>query len=126
VASALTLGLLTCLPVAVRSARGASFARLAMAGEPVAPDQCTASLIGVFGGNVLVVQWRDNSDNEDGFTVEWWANLKGGWALQQARDVPANVTGANLGLSPHRNNKYRVRAFNANGVSAWSNWAKLP
>jgi hypothetical protein len=121
VAAALTLGLLTCLPAAVHSARGASFNRRAMAGKPAAPDQCTASPITIFSGGVQV-DWRDNSDNEDGFTAEYWANPNGGgWVLQQAIDLPANTTSA-VFRSPTvpRLNRYRVRAFNANGVSAWS------
>jgi hypothetical protein len=131
-ASALTLGLLICHSVGVRSARGASFNRLAMAGEPAAPSKCSVSLgIGPLGAGEAVVQWDDNSDNEDGFTVEMWtkATANEQWVLQQARDVPANITQTafinfiDSSLAPI--NQFRVRAFNASGVSAWSKWAKF-
>jgi hypothetical protein len=109
---------------AARSVTGASFHRLAMAGEPAAPDKCTATYFPLAFGSPTLVTWRDHSDNEDGFTVEWWRKGKGGgWALQATQDVPANTTSVYFAPTGGNNDRYRVRAFNANGVSKWSNWA---
>ena len=124
-AAALLLALLAA-PVARAWARsGASVHWLAMAGEPAAPDQCTAGFSTAFGTPPIAVNWRDNSDNEDGFTVEWWMKIKGKWVLQGAQDRLANQHWAWFPLPTERSNRYRVRAVNANGVSAWSNWAEL-
>ena len=70
------------------------------------------------------VSWRDNSTNEDGFTVEtWWRNQSREWVLLGSRDVAANSTQAGLGESrPGPEYRFRVKAFNASGDSAWSQW----
>jgi hypothetical protein len=124
--TALVLAVLATTAARAWSPCGASFHWPAMAGEPAAPDHCKVSNVvppGI-GGNYALVECRDKSDNEDGFTVEWWARVNGQWVLQATQDVPANSTSAGF-IYPMQKNQYRVRAFNANGVSAWSSWAKL-
>jgi len=106
------------------SATRASVTRLAMDGEPAAPDHCTAGPEYIAAGIYALVEWRDNSDNEDGFTIEWWAKANGKWVLVATDDVSANETGATL-WATLGGDRYRVRAFNAYGVSAWSDWANL-
>ena len=70
------------------------------------------------------VSWRDNSTNEDGFTLEtWWRNESGEWVLIGSRDLPANTTQAGLGGRPGPGYRFRVKAFNASGDSPWSDWA---
>jgi hypothetical protein len=69
----------------------------------------------------LTLNWTDNADNETGFLME--RSVNGGGFVQIAQ-VGANVrTFTNSGLSKNTSYTYRVRAFNANGNSAFSNTA---
>jgi hypothetical protein len=69
------------------------------------------------------VSWSDNSNNEDGFTVEqWWRNESGVWVLGLSVSVPANWTAAGFDGRAGANIRFRVKAFNAAGDSSWSNW----
>jgi hypothetical protein len=73
----------------------------------------------------VVVTWSDNSTNEYGFTIEeWWQYSSGEWVLTESVNRPANSTATTFYyLSRPTHSKYRVKAFNASGDSAWSNWA---
>jgi hypothetical protein len=101
---------------------------LAWVGEPAAPDQLAVGLSTAFFVN-FAAEWHDNADNEDGFTVEWWMKIKGKWVLQATYTSPPSTPPDGYGWQPVEAsrgwNRYRVRAYNANGVSAWSNWADL-
>ena len=69
------------------------------------------------------VSWTDNSSNEDGFTVEeWWRNQSGVWVLVGSVSRAANSTSVGV-ESSGPDYKFRVKAFNAAGDSAWSNWS---
>ena len=70
------------------------------------------------------VSWRDNSTTEDGFTLErWWRNESGVWVLATTFTMAADSRGLMFGGRLGPDYKFRVRAFNASGDSAWSNWA---
>src|SRR5262245_42997041 len=88
-------------------------------GAPAAPDGCVALRYPdpFIGGWRASVTWRDNSDNEDGFIIEWRGTHSGGGTTT----VPANTTQV-AGLPSGPNYKYRVRAFNTAGQSAWTGW----
>jgi hypothetical protein len=91
---------------------------LAAAG-PAAPDGVAAvRYMGYFGGWFANVRWNDNSNDEDGFAVEW----QGPHGESGIVVVAANSTAA-FGLPSGRSFKYRVRAFNAASDSRWSQWA---
>jgi hypothetical protein len=69
----------------------------------------------------IALAWTDNSNNESGFRIERSAN---GGAFVQIAQVGANVRSFNnTGLTKGVTYAYRVRAFNANGASAYSNTA---
>lgn len=69
----------------------------------------------------LTLSWNDNANNETGFLIE--RSINGG-AFTQIAQVGANVrTFTNSGLNKNTTYTYRVRAFNANGNSAYSNTA---
>lgn len=69
----------------------------------------------------LTLNWTDNDNNETGFLIERSVN---GSAFVQIAQVGANVgTYVNSGLNKNSTYAYRVRAFNANGNSAYSNTA---
>jgi titin len=62
--------------------------------------------------------WRDNANNEQGFRVERKIGT-GLWT--QIVELPANTTSyANGGLTRNTSYRYRVRASNAGGTSAWA------
>lgn len=70
----------------------------------------------------LTLNWTDNSNNEDGFAIERAAASTGPWT--EIVRVAANVTTyQNTGLARGTVYHYRVRAFNAAGVSLYSNTA---
>jgi hypothetical protein len=66
----------------------------------------------------ITLSWRDNADNEQGFTIERWVN---GGSWNRIAQVAADVTRCrSTGLTPHTIYAYRVQAFNADGVSEYS------
>jgi len=73
----------------------------------------------------LTVNWTDNSTDEDGFILEVWRRGESHeWVLVGSITEPANATGEGFIFSGrHSPYKFRVKAFNASGDSAWSNWA---
>ena len=78
-------------------------------GPPTAPDSLSAEVI---VGTGVILSWHDDSDNETGFHI--------------SRDnvvmdsVGANVTTYLDHLTEVADYSYRVRAYNAQGVSNWS------
>ena len=96
---------------------------------PAAPSNCKQKTTKFQDGEghtwqFSFVSWTDNSTNEDGFTVEdWWRNQSGDWVLVGTRNFAANSTIAPIGGRPGPEYRFRVKAFNASGDSAWSNWA---
>ncbi len=86
---------------------------------------------GPLGSVIPNTSWHDNSSNEDGFTIEWWRNdPQAGSTLLGTFTAPANATRTFLIPTgpPYVSNgdRFRVRAFNAVGVSSWSNWDTIP
>lgn len=74
---------------------------------------------------MVTLQWADNSGNESGFRIERCINNKCTNFVQIAQ-VGANVTSfVDTGLSGNKIYRYRVRAFNATGNSAYSNVAQV-
>ncbi len=69
------------------------------------------------------LRWQDNAGTEDGFRIERCAGT-GCTAFAQVAVVGHDVTGyVDGGLARNAAYSYRVRAFNAGGVSAYSNTA---
>ena len=86
---------------------------------PAAPTGLNASAVST---SQIDLSWTDNAGNEDGFYVERSSNGSSGWA--QIAALGANVTAyQNTGLSQNATFYYRVRAYNADGNSAYSNTA---
>jgi galactose oxidase-like protein/glyoxal oxidase-like protein/fibronectin type III domain protein/Kelch motif protein len=88
-------------------------------GPPAAPT----NLISVAVSQTRIdLSWTDSSANEDGFQIE---RSTDGRTFTQIATVGANVTTySNTGLTCSTFYYYRVRAFNANGNSAYTNTAK--
>lgn len=84
---------------------------------PAAPSGLTAS--GKKGA--IALAWTDNSSNESGFLLERSVN---GGAFGPLAQLGANVRTYNdTNVTKNRTYAYRVRAFNADGNSAYSNVA---
>jgi hypothetical protein len=86
---------------------------------PVAPSNLAATAVSTTQINL---SWLDNSGDETGFKIERKTGASGTYA--QIATTIANITVDNdSGLSPSTTYYYRVRAYNANGNSAYSNEA---
>jgi titin len=86
---------------------------------PAAPSSLTAT---VTSNTEVNLAWTDNSDSENGFTIE--IKLASDTSFTEIDSVAANVTSyLSTGLNPNTPYVYRVRAFNITGNSAYSNEA---
>ena len=84
---------------------------------PAAPSGLTANGV---SRTQINLTWVDNSNNESGFRIERCKNANCTNYVQVAQ-VGANVTTfADTGLTKNTTYRYRVRAFNAGGNSAYS------
>lgn len=84
-----------------------------------APSNLIATAV---SGTRIDLTWTDNSNNENGFKIE---RSPDGLTFTEIATVGANVTTySNTGLTCATFYQYRVRAYNANGNSAYSNTVK--
>jgi titin len=83
------------------------------------PTNLTATAV---SSNRVDLTWIDNSNVEDGYSVERAPDAggnPGGWV--QIATIGVNSVGyTDLGLSPNTKYWYRVRAYNSGGVSSYS------
>ncbi len=87
---------------------------------PAAPSSLTAAAV---SKNQINLTWTDNATNETGFYIE---RCKGATCTNfvHVATVGANLTSySNTGLSSNTTYRFRVRTYNANGASAYSNIA---
>jgi probable HAF family extracellular repeat protein len=89
---------------------------------PAAPSDLRAQAL---SGSQVLLTWRDNSNNEQGFEIQRAQGSTG--AYQTLTRVSANVFSYidRQGLQPDTEYRYRVRAYNAAGTSDWSNEASV-
>jgi tripartite motif-containing protein 71 len=98
----------------------ASAATFAAPATPAAPTNLAATAV---SRSQINLAWTDNATNEDGLKIE---RCKGSTCTNfvQITTVGPNVTTyVNTGLSRNTAYRYRVRAYNAGGNSAYSNTA---
>lgn len=94
-------------------------ATTAAAGPPAAPSNLVATASGC---NTIVLNWTDNSSNENNFILQRALSLNGNYTT--IASLAANTTTyTNSGLINGKRYYYRVRATNAAGNSSWSNKA---
>ena len=88
------------------------------AGAPSPPSNLTATASGT---STVNLSWSDNSSDEDGFKIE---RKTGSSSFSEIASVDPNVTSlSDNSLTPGTTYSYRVRAFNGNGNSTYSNTA---
>ncbi|MBN1674989.1 MAG: fibronectin type III domain-containing protein [Kiritimatiellae bacterium] len=88
---------------------------------PAAPSALAATAV---SPTEVALTWADNSDNEDGFSVERRVSGSAEWV--PAAGPPANTTACtDAGLTPGTGYRYRVSAHNAAGRSALSETASV-
>jgi subtilisin family serine protease len=87
---------------------------------PAAPS----GLVVTVSGTTVTVRWTDNSSNETGFTVRRQQRVGSTWT----NETVISTTGANVTQITNAPGsgrwRYSVRAFNANGTSAWTGWVQ--
>jgi PKD repeat protein len=87
---------------------------------PSAPSNLVLSAI---TRSQINLTWTDNAANENGFTIERCSGATCS-NFAQIATVSANITNfSNSGLKRNTSYRYRVRAYNATGNSAYSNIA---
>jgi titin len=84
---------------------------------PNPPSNLTATAM---SSSQINLAWQDNSTNEDGFNIERCQGAGCGNFSQIAQVGADVVTYNDTGLSASTSYTYRVRAFNADGNSAYS------
>jgi transcriptional regulator CtsR len=89
------------------------------AAVPAAPSNLAATAA---SATQVKLSWKDNSNNESGFKIERKTGTGGTYS--QIATAAANATAySDTGVSAGTTYYYRVRAYNANGNSAYSNEA---
>ena len=90
---------------------------------PAAPSGLTAAPISY---SQIELNWSDNSSNESGFRIERCTGpIASCSSFAEIGQVPADITAAaDTGLQALTTYTYRVRSFNADGQSAYSNSAQ--
>ncbi|MFA5104311.1 MAG: putative Ig domain-containing protein, partial [Candidatus Margulisiibacteriota bacterium] len=83
-----------------------------------APSGVTAAAVSV---SRIDLSWTDNANNEEGYRIQRSPNGTSFWTT--IATVGAVTSYNNTGLSAHTAYYYRVYAYNASGISAYSNTA---
>jgi hypothetical protein len=88
---------------------------------PAAPSNLTLANL---GSGVLRLNWSDNSGNESNFQIQRQRRTNGQWGSDTYFTVGANVTQFDNAPGAGRW-RYRVRAQNGAGNSAWTSWRQI-
>ncbi len=110
--------------VAAYNANGASgFTNTANATTdslPMTPTAPTSLVISSKTSTSITLSWTDNSSNETGFNIYQSTSAVGTFTLATQVSTPG-TSGAATGLTPNTTYYFKINAYNANGVSGFSN-----
>jgi hypothetical protein len=69
--------------------------------------------------------WTDQSDNEARFEIEWQIRPRASaWSESTVTTVAANTTSTTIAVGSGVGCRFRIRAANDAGASAWSDWVQ--
>jgi hypothetical protein len=91
----------------------------AQAAAPAAPTALFGACRHVGNSWYASLVWTDNSNNETGFQIE--KRYVGASTFTLLNTIGANLKSYTVTASPYCTWSYRIRAFNADGYSAYSN-----
>ena len=92
---------------------------------PQAPSALTAAAGSGTAWNTINLTWTDNANAEVGFKIERGTAAAGPFT-QIATNAASDATYTDTGLAANTTYYYRVRTYNANGNSLYSNTASSP
>ena len=92
---------------------------------PQAPSALTATAGSGATWNTINLKWTDNANSEVGFKIER-GTASAGPFTQIATNAASDITYTDSGLSANTTYYYRVRTYNGNGNSLYSNTASSP
>ena len=104
---------------------------ISLTGPPTAPSNLTASVVTTGGKTrtkTVTLNWKDNSSNENGFTIQRCTETGKG-AIKTCNYSDLATVGANITTFTNTPGsgtfRYRVRGFNSSGLSAYSNEVRI-
>jgi hypothetical protein len=90
-----------------------------------APPAAPSGLTGSVSARTVTLNWVDNSNNETGFAIQRGVKAGKVWVFTTVAARPANTRTYSETLTAAGNYRYRVRAYNGNGDSAFSNTVQV-
>jgi fibronectin type 3 domain-containing protein len=97
-------------------------ASVSLSSPPAAPSGLTARAARTKGlTDTVTLAWRDNANNETGFTIQRATNNTFTAGLNTSTVAANTITTQQTGLARGTIYWYRIRAVNLSGASAWSN-----
>jgi fibronectin type 3 domain-containing protein len=91
--------------------------------KPAGPNAPSALRATINSSRSVTLTWQDNSDNESGFQLERAAGI--GDFVRIITLGPNTTTFTDNALQPNTVYRYRIRAVNENGASAYSNTVQV-
>ncbi len=109
---------------AVNSGGASAYSDTAMVVIPAAKPAAPSNLMATLAGDLVSLNWADNSGNETAFILERQTGSTGPWTILASLPADSNAHQDNT-VAAATSYSYRVKASNADGDSAYSNLATV-